>query len=79
MCVDERYNKHFDNMIKQKEYSSKIIEIKFNKLLVMTKKGHQDYKNFTKYWICRKACEEIEVKVKNHDHIIGKYRRSAHR
>ena len=36
----------------------------------MTKKYHEDC---TKCWICTKAYDKGEVKVKGHDHIIGKY------
>ena len=43
----------------------------------MTKNYHQDHENSTKCWICIKEHEEGEVKVKDHDHIIGKYQRSA--
>ena len=32
----------------------------------------------TKYWISKKAYEEEEVKVKDQDHITGKYQGSAH-
>ena len=35
-------------MIKEKEYCSKVIEIKFNKPLVMTEKDYEDSNNSTK-------------------------------
>ena len=41
----------------------------------MTKKYHEDC---TKCWICIKAYDKGEVKVKGHDHIIGKYWGYAH-
>ena len=34
--------------IKGSEYSSKVIEIEFNKSLVMTEKDHKNFKNSTK-------------------------------
>ena len=46
---------------------------KINKPLVMTKEDHKCFKNSTKCWICKKAYEEGKVKVKDHDHITGKY------
>ena len=38
----------------------------------MTKKDHEYFKNFTKYWICKKSYEDGEMTVKNHNHISGK-------
>ena len=49
----------------------------FGKPLTMTKKYHVK-KSSTISWICKKAYEEGEMKVKDRDHIAGKYRRSAH-
>ena len=51
----------------------------FNKELVMTKKDHEDFENSTKCWICDNGYIDGDVKVKDHCHIIGKYRVSAHR
>ena len=39
----------------------------------MTKNDHEDFKDSAKCWICKKAYEESEVKVKDHDHITGEY------
>ena len=44
----------------------------FNKELVLTKKGHEDFENSTKCWIC-------DFKVRDYYHITGKYRVSADR
>ena len=44
----------------------------------MTEKAHKVFENSTKSWICKKVYEEGEVKVKDHNHITGKYRRSAY-
>ena len=44
----------------------------------MTEKDHEDFNNSTKCWICKKACEGGKVKVKDQDHVTGKYRGSAH-
>ena len=38
----------------------------------MTKKDHEYFKNFTKYWICKKSYKDGEMTVKNHNHISGK-------
>ena len=60
-------------MMKESEYRSKIIEKKkIKEPLAMTKKDHEYFKNFTKYWICKKSYEDGEMTVKNHNHISGK-------
>ena len=51
----------------------------FNKELVMTKDGDDDFENSTKYWICDNVYIEGDVKVRDHCHITGKHRGSAHR
>ena len=39
-------------MIKESEFCSKIIEIEFNKFLVLTEKDQEDVNNSTKCWSC---------------------------
>ena len=51
----------------------------FNKELVMTKEDNEDFKNPTKCWICDNDYIDGDVKVRDHCHISGKYRGSAHR
>ena len=51
----------------------------FNKELMMTKEGNEDFENSAKCWICDNDYVDENVKVKDHCHITGKYRGSAHR
>ena len=51
----------------------------FNKELVMTKDDNEDFKNSAKCWICDNDYFDTDVKLRDHCHIIGKYRDSAHR
>ena len=51
----------------------------FNKNLVRIKKDDKDFKNSTKCWIRDNVYVKSDVKVKDHCHIIGKYRGSAHK
>ena len=46
--------------------------------LLLWLKKHEDFKNSTKCWICRKTYEEGEAKVKLQDIIIEKYQESTH-
>ena len=65
-------------MIKESEYCFKVNESQFNKSLVMTEKYHEDFNNSNKCWICKRAYEEGEVKVKDHNQSTAKYRGSTH-
>ena len=51
----------------------------FNKELVMSREDNEDFKNFTKCWICDNYYVDNDATVRNHCHITGKYRYSAHR
>ena len=62
-----------NDMTKEDERCSKVIETEFNKLLLMTGKDHEDFENSTKCSICKKIYEEGEVKVQDHNHFTGKY------
>ena len=63
----------FNDMKKGSEYYSKVIGTEFNKPSVITKRGHEEFKNSTKCFVCKKVYEKGEVKVKDHDHITRKY------
>ena len=45
----------------------------------MTKEGNQGFKSSTKYLIYENGYTDNKVKVRDHFHITGKYRGSAHR
>ena len=48
-------------------------------LVVMAKKGDEDFKNSTKSWICDNVYVKGNVTVRDHCQITGKYRGSAHK
>ena len=66
-------------MIKESKYCSELIRKHFNKELVMTKEENEGFKNSTKCWIYDKDYIDNGFKVRDHYHITGKYRGSAHR
>ena len=66
-------------MIKESKYCSDVMKKYFNKELLMTKEDNVDFENSTKYWICDNDYINGDVKVRDHCHITGKYRGSAHR
>ena len=45
----------------------------------MTKEDTEDFENSTKCLICDNDYTDSDVKVRDHCHITGKYRGSAHR
>ena len=51
----------------------------FNKKLVMTEKDDKDFENASKYWICDDIYVVVDIKVRDHSYINGKYRGSAHK
>ena len=58
-----------NNIIKESNYCTDIMEKHFKKELVMTKKDNKDFKNSTKCWICYLVYIEGDVKVRDHYHI----------
>ena len=67
-------------MIEESKYCCELIKNKqFNKELLLTKEENEDFENSTKCWICDKIYVDKNVKVRDHCHITGKYRGSAHR
>ena len=49
-----------------------------NKNLIMSVEDERRFKSSNKCWICKKLFTDEDKKVKDHDHIKGKYRGSAH-
>ena len=66
-------------MIEESKYCSEVMKKHFTKELVMTKEDNEDFNNTTKCWICDNDYVDNDVKVRNHCHITGKYKGSAHR
>ena len=66
----------FNSMIKESKYFNEVMKKLFNKELVMTKKDNEDFENSTKCWICSNDYIDVDVKLRDHCNIIGKYRDS---
>ena len=83
VCTDDKFRKPFksyldDNAVYNFIYCSDMMKKHFNKEPVMTQNDSEDFENSTKYWICDNDYIENNVK-RDHCHITGKYRGSAHR
>ena len=92
ICVDDKFSKPFksylgkdavynfiSSLIEESKYCSDVMKKHFNKELVMTKEDSEDFENSTKCWIYDNDYIDADVKVRDHCHITGKYRASAHR
>ena len=92
VCVDDKLNKPFksylggdvvDNfissMIEESKCCSDVMKKNFNKELVMTEKDNEDFENSSNCWISDNGYTDIDVKVRDHCQITGKYRYSAYR
>ena len=91
VCVDDKFSKPFktylgkktvysfiNSMIEECKYCSEVMKKLFNKELVITKEENEDFKNSINYLICNNDYVNNDVKVRDHFHIIGRYRGSAH-
>ena len=66
-------------MIDESQYFSNVMKKNFNKEPVMSIDDNEDFENSTKCWICDNSYVDGDVKGRDHCHITGKYRGSAHR
>ena len=95
VCVGDKFSKpiktylgkdavysFINSMIEESKYCSEVMKKHFNKELMMIKEGNENFKNAPRSvicWICDNDYIDNDVKVRDHCHITGKYRGSAHR
>ena len=90
-CYDDKYSKpvtiyrgekavykFMEAMLEEVKYCRKMNKKYFNKPLRMTKKDEEEFQKADKCRICEKKYNKTDVRVKDHCHITGKYRGSAH-
>ena len=75
-CKNSVHN-FINSMVEEKKYHNDVIK-KNNKDHVMTKEDHENFENSTKCWIYGNNYVDNDVKVRDHCHISGKFRGSAH-
>ena len=74
--------KFYQNLTEEVKYCQKVISEKAKRRLVMSKKDEEDFQNANKCWICQRQYKPDEgenIPVRDHCHITGKYRGSAHK
>ena len=90
-CYDDKYSKpiqsyrgenavykFMEKMLEEVEYCKAVIKKQFNKPLVMTENDEMCFKLMDKCHICNKEYTDKDVRVRDHCHITGKFRGSAH-
>ena len=90
-CYDDKYTKpiqlyrgekavykFMENMLEEVKYCKKVMKKHFDKPLRMTKEDEEEFKKTTTCHICDKKYTEKDIRVRDHCHITGKYRGSAH-
>ena len=91
VCIDDRFSKpivvyggvnaayeFIKAILKERKYCKKILKEQFNKNLIMTEKEEYLFQQSNNCWICKKIIDNEDEKVRDHCHITGKFRGSAH-
>ena len=90
-CYDDKYTKpiqlyrgekavykFMENILEEVKYCKKVMKKHFNKPLIMTELDEQEFEKATTCHICDKKYTEKDIRVRDHCHITGKFRGSAH-
>ena len=90
-CYDDKYSKpvqiyrgenavykFMENMLEEVNWCKSKMKKHFNKPLKMTKENETDFQKAAKCHICDIKYTNKDVRVRDHCHITGKYRGSAH-
>ena len=81
VCIDDKFSKPAVLYRGKNElnYCKKAIRKHFNNNLVKSTKDEEIFQSSNKCWICNKLFDIGDNKVRDHCHVIGKYRGLAHR
>ena len=90
-CYDDKYGKYtriyrgenavykfMEKMLEEVECCKTVIKKHFNKPLVMTEVDKQHFKTMDRCHICGEKYTDKDVRIRDHCHITGKFRGSAH-
>ena len=67
-----------EKMLEEVEWCKSIIKKHFNKPLIMTEENKLDFESANYCHICKNRYSEEDIRVRDHCHITGNYRGSAH-
>ena len=71
-------HKFMENMLEEANWCKSKMKKHFNKPLKMTKENEIDFQKATKCYICDTKYTDKDIHVRDHCHITGKFRGSAH-
>ena len=90
-CYDDKYTKpiniyrgekavykFMEKMLEEVKYCKNIMKKEFDKQLIMTDNDELSFKLEQKCHICEESYKDKDIRVRDHCHITGKYRGSAH-
>ena len=90
-CYDDKYSKpaktyrgkkavykFMEAMLEEVKYCKKVMKKEFNKPMRMTKDDEEKFQKAEECHICDKKYTDKDIRVRDHCHITGKYRGSAH-
>ena len=90
-CYDDKYSQplkiyrgekavytFLEYMLDEVKYCKQILKKEFNKPLNMTKENEEEFQKAEECHICNKKYTNQDIRVRDHCHITGKYRGSAH-
>ena len=91
VCTDDRFSKpivvyrgenaaykFIKAILEERKYCKKIMKDEFNKNLIMTEEEEHLFQQSNNCWNCKKIIDNKDGKVRDHCHITGKFRGSAH-
>ena len=90
-CYDDKYSKpikiyrgkkavynFMEKMLEEVKYCKYVMKKEFNKPLRMTKDDMDKFQKAEKCYICNKKYTDKDIRARDHCHITGKFRGSAH-
>ena len=75
---EDAANYFIQEMLEEEEYCKRMKEEHFNKPMIISDSDTEQFKKSKKCHICGKKYVKKDIKVRDHCHITGKYRGSAH-
>ena len=70
--------KFFEANLKEYQHCKKVMKKYFNKNLIMSEKENEQFQSSSTCWICEKLIHDDDVKVRDHCHVPGKFKGTAH-